>query len=142
MSITLGGRGASSAEMNVTPLIDVLLVLIIIFMVILPAHRRGEFADIPQPNNQNNTQPPPDSTIVIQLVQGKDGERPGLKINHQDVSWDDLESRLHEIYKLRAERIAFLKGDADIDFEFVAQAIDITHHAGVDHVGLLDDKTE
>ncbi len=142
MAMSLGGRGASAPEMNVTPLIDVLLVLIIIFMVILPPHPYGELADIPQPSNQQTKQPTPDATIVIQLKQGKDGERPTLKINQSDVSWDDLESRLHDIFKLRAERVAFVKGDSDIDFEFVAQAIDITHHAGVDRVGLLDQNHE
>ena len=137
MAMTLGSRGVSSAEINVTPLIDVLLVLLIIFMVVLPHHYKGELADIPLPNNDKTPMPTPPTTIVIQLHQVKDSERPKLTINQQDISWDDLEARLQEIYKQRAERIAFLKGDSDIDFQYVAEALDITHHAGVDRVGLL-----
>ena len=134
MAMISGSRGVSAAEMNVTPLIDVLLVLLIICMIILPS--RGEQADIPQPNNQAAAPAPP-ATVVIQLHVTKDGERPRLSINQQDVNWTDLEPRLREIYKLRAEKIAFLKGDDDIDFQFVAEALDITHHAGVERVGLL-----
>ena len=136
MAMISGGRGVPAAEMNVTPLIDVLLVLLIIFMIILPSHWSGEQADIPQPSNQA-VAPAPPATVVIQLHITKDGERPRLSINQQDVNWTDLEPRLREIYKLRAEKIAFLKGDDDIDFLFVAEALDITHHAGVERVGLL-----
>ena len=136
MAMISGSRGVSAAEMNVTPLIDVLLVLVIIFMIILPSHWNGEQADVPQPSNQNAAPSPP-ATIVIQLHITKDGARPNLSINQQDVNWPDLELRLRDIYKLRAEKIAFLKGDDDIDFQFVAEALDITHHAGVERVGLL-----
>ena len=136
MAMISGSRGVSAAEMNVTPLIDVLLVLVIIFMIILPSHWNGEQADVPQPSNQNAAPAPP-ATIVIQLHITKDGARPNLSINQQDVNWPDLELRLRDIYKLRAEKIAFLKGDDDIDFQFVAEALDITHHAGVERVGLL-----
>jgi biopolymer transport protein TolR len=136
MAMTSSGRGVPAAEMNVTPLIDVLLVLLIIFMIILPQHKNGEWADIPQKSDQANATRP-DSPIVIQLENKGEGARPALKINQQEIGWDSLESRLRDIFKARPERIAFLKGDPDIDFQFAAEAIDITHHAGVDRVGLL-----
>jgi len=135
MAMLSGSRRVPAAEMNVTPMIDVLLVLLII-MLLLTNYSRGERADIPQPSNETAAPSPP-STVVIQLHTTKEGERPNLSINQKDVNWADLEMRLREIYKLRAEKIAFLKGDDDIDFQFVAEALDITHHAGVDRVGLL-----
>ena len=63
-----------------------------------------------------------------------------LKINQEEVSWDALESRLTAIFKVRADRVAFVKGDPELEFEYVAQAVDITHHAGADHIGLLGKK--
>jgi biopolymer transport protein TolR len=144
MSMTLGSvtqeaRRSLAAEMNVTPLIDVLLVLLIIFMVVLPEHHRGEKTEIPRPNLEKLADPP-DDTIVIQLHDVGAGKRPDLKINQQDVAWDGLESRLQAIYQKRAEKIAFLKGDPEIDFEYVAEAVDITHRAGAERVGLMGEK--
>lgn len=135
MAITLGGRGMASAEINVTPLIDVLLVLLIIFMV-LPHRTVGEAAEIPQKPDKNDVRPP-DPTIVIQLKDTAPSQRPIVKINDADVSWEKLEAELQKIYLRRVEKVAFLKGDPEIDFQYVAEVIDVTHHAGVTHVGLL-----
>jgi biopolymer transport protein TolR len=138
MSFSMAGRTARGPEINVTPLIDVLLTLIIVFMVAVSMDKdQGETTQIPQPDQkqpQNITQP---RTIVIQVVWTKDDQPPTVKINQDNVRWEDLETRLAEIYLKRAEKIAFVRGDADVDFQYVADVIDLAHHAGVQRVGLL-----
>ena len=140
MSMMVGARSTQSCEINVTPLIDVLLVLLIIFMVILPDHKWGEKTLVPQPPNTESLEKNPPTPIVIQLKDVGEGNRPVLKINQEEVSWDALESRLTAVFKLRVDRIAFVKGDPEVDFEYVAQAVDITHHAGADRIGLMGKK--
>lgn len=137
MSMTLGSRNGQTVEMNVTPLIDVLLVLIIIFMVILPHHSQGERADIPLPTPIDTHVKPPEKEIVVQLLDRGDGERPGLEINGSELAWDELTPKLTEILRPRSERVAFLKGDPDVEFEYVAQVVALTHAAGAERVGLL-----
>jgi biopolymer transport protein TolR len=139
MSMMVGARSTQSSEINVTPLIDVLLVLLIIFMVILPEHKRGEKTLVPQPSTETVEKNPP-PPIVIQLKDVGESKRPLLKINQEEVSWDELESRLTAASKLQVDRVAFVKGDPEVDFEYVAQAVDITHHAGADRIGLLRKK--
>jgi biopolymer transport protein TolR len=139
MSMVIGARGTRSSEINVTPLIDVLLVLLIIFMVILPEHKVGEKTLVPQPSAEN-TEKNPEAPIIIQLVDAGESARPKLKINQVEVGWDGLEARLREVYKLRVDRVAFVKGDPEVDFEYVAEAVDISHHAGADRIGLLGRK--
>jgi biopolymer transport protein TolR len=139
MSMMVGARSSHSCEINVTPLIDVLLVLLIIFMVVLPEHKWGEKTLVPQPSTEI-MEKNPETPIVIQLKDVGESQRPLVKINQEEVSWDTLESRLASAFKLRVDRVAFVKGDPEVDFEYVAQAVDITHHAGADRIGLMGKK--
>jgi biopolymer transport protein TolR len=138
MAMSVGGKQGTMSEPNIVPLIDVLLVLIIIFMVITPRTPTGLKTLVPQPAPPNQKQTQPDSrTIVVQVL--ANGQ---VKINQDEVAWNDLGSRLFDIFKERADRIAFVKGDDNVEFAQVAHAIDIMRGAGIDHVGLITAKIE
>lgn len=138
MAMSVGGKQGTMSEPNVVPLIDVLLVLIIIFMVITPRTPTGLKTLVPQPTPPSKTQQQPDSrTIVVQVL--SNGQ---VKINQDQVSWNDLGPRLFDIFKERADRIAFVKGDDNVEFAQVAHAIDIMRGSGIDHVGLITAKIE
>lgn len=128
MAVMMGTRGIS-AEMNVTPLVDVLLVLLVIFMMITPQNSpHGLEAKIPQ---DAKVDPPPkqvDSTVVLRLQHGANDET-FIRINQEAVAWSDLRSRLHDIYKARATKVMFIHGDKQVAFSHVARAMDLAREA-------------
>ncbi len=137
MAFSTAGSGVLRAEINITPMIDILLVLMIVFMVaVTMSGEKGLQAEIPQPANSTQSDPAP-TTIVIQLNWMGEGQAPSVKINQESVKWGDLHARLFDIFKQRSERIAFVKSDDDVDFQYVADAISIARDSGVDRVGLL-----
>jgi biopolymer transport protein TolR len=138
MAFSMAGGGASGPQINVTPLIDVLLTLIIMFMLVVSMDKEyQEKAQIPQPDQKQTAVEEQSRTIVIQVIWTKQNVAPTVKINRDDVSWEKLETRLAQIYLTRAEKVAFVRGDADVDFQYVAEVIDLAHHAGVQRIGLL-----
>jgi biopolymer transport protein TolR len=142
MAMTTGGGGSNMADINVTPMIDILLVLLIIFMVIVPVTPKGLDALVPQPPKNPQKQPPPtDRTIVVQVFYHP-GAPPTYKINDTDVARRDLLPRLTEIYANRAERVMFVRGDDDLNFAYIADVIDIGRAANVDHIGLMTPKIQ
>ena len=137
MGMEVGGkkRGAI-ASMNVVPLIDILLVLLIIFMVITPLTPKGLEALVPQPSH--DVEPGTDYKVVVVQVL----ENNHLKINEDAATWDNLGQQLNNIFKLRAEKAAFVKGDDTVVFADVARAIDVMRNSGVEKVGLMTTKFE
>ena len=130
--------GGALSSPNVVPLIDILLVLIIIFMVITPLIPKGLDTLVPQPNkDQQQNQDLENKTVVVQV-----NEKGKLKINNEDTTWEKLGPRIEQIFKERAEKVAFVKGDNDVLFQEVARAIDIMRGAGIDKVGLITAKLE
>lgn len=127
MAMSLGG---GKAEMNVTPLIDVLLVLIIIFLLVTPTLSTGLKAHIPQ-NPDEKSAPPMDDVVISVLGNGT------VRLNQETVAVSDLEERLKAVFKNAANHVIFVRAGKDLDFNYVAEVIDIAKGAGLDRVALM-----
>ncbi|RZU41511.1 ExbD/TolR family protein [Edaphobacter modestus] len=136
-----GSHGGAMSEINVTPMIDVLLVLLIIFMVIVPVTPKGLDTLVPQPPKNKTNDTPNDRTIVVQVLSNGAGA-PSYKINDTSFNKQDVEPKLVEIFTARQEKVMFVKGDKDLDFSKVAEVIDFGHQAGVDNIGLITPRVE
>jgi biopolymer transport protein ExbD len=136
--MSVGGGGGPKSDINMTPMIDVLLVLIIIFMVITPLTPKGLEALVPQPPPPGQKQTLSDQRTVVIVINADHS----MEINSEPTTEATMGDRLTEIFKTRAERVVFVKGDPSIEFQWVAKAIDIAHGAGIDKVGLMTAKVE
>ncbi|HEY2856942.1 MAG TPA: biopolymer transporter ExbD [Terracidiphilus sp.] len=136
MNVNCANSASMQSEINVTPMIDVLLVLLIIFMVIVPVTSRGDLAAVPQPPHSLTS---PVDPVVLEVLRNNQGGV-DFKINQRAVALADLPARLTEIYANRSRRVLFIKGDDRLSFRDIAEAIDIGHAAGIDQVGLITPK--
>jgi biopolymer transport protein TolR len=127
--MAMGGGGSTSGltnDINVTPMIDVLLVLLIIFMMVIPMSRKAIDLQLPDPTPDNTNAGPPPSQIVLEVLPGG-----VFKINSQPVPKADLAKRLKEIYDPRPDKIIFVKGDPAMKYSDVITAMDVARGAGV-----------
>jgi biopolymer transport protein ExbD/biopolymer transport protein TolR len=136
-----GNKGGAMSEINITPMIDILLVLLIIFMVIVPVTPHGLETLVPQPP-KDKTQPPDNTRTIVVQVLSNGGAPPSYKINDTAFNKTDIEPELEKIFSTRVEKVMFVKGDKDLDFSKVAEVIDYGHAAGVDNIGIITPRIE
>jgi biopolymer transport protein ExbD/biopolymer transport protein TolR len=136
-----GGTNTAVSEINVTPLIDVLLVLLIIFMVIVPVTPKGLDTLVPQPPKDKTAQPDP-HTIVVSIVSPKGGGAPSYLINTDAFNKQDIQNQLQQIFAVRQDKIMFVKGDPDLNYGTVADVINMGTAAGVTNIGIITPKVE
>jgi biopolymer transport protein TolR len=125
-----GGSSGLTNDINVTPMIDVLLVLLIIFMLVIPMSRKAIDLQLPDPTPDNTPQGPPPAQIVLEVLPNN-----VFKVNSEQIPKEKLPARLKEIYDPRPEKIIFIKGDDHVKYETVIWAMDVARGAGVKVIG-------
>jgi biopolymer transport protein ExbD len=135
MAMGVGGsKGGAMNSINVTPMIDVLLVLLIIFMVVQQGLQKGVSMQVPPPKDKDQVaqKPNPDDQIVLEVKRNQQ-----YTINTKPVAYDALESTLKQIYANRPRKVIFVKGNEDITYGDVVHVVDASRAAGIDIVGLV-----
>ena len=127
-----GAKLQATAEMNITPMIDVLLVLLVIFMAALPLSQRGVDINLPAETQANKDQPPPVGQIVLNYTADK-----RISINNTDVPLAGLEDRLREIFEERRDKTMFIMGAGTLRYGEIITVIDAAKGAGVEKVGIV-----
>jgi biopolymer transport protein TolR len=133
MSMAVGGKKGPKADINITPYIDILLVLLIIFMVITPIHQMDLDVKVPQPPPPDQQNTPPDPSVIVVSV----GESAQIAVNQELVDISALGPKLQEIYSARANKNMFISASAKLPYGDVVKVIDIAKGAGVGDIGLI-----
>jgi len=136
MSMNVGGKKGVMANVNITPYIDILLVLLIIFMVITPIRQMDLDVKVPQTSDNNNPNAAPDPSVIVVSV----GEAAQIAINQEPTTIADLGSKLQDIYSKRANKNMFVSASAKLPYGDVVKVIDIAKGAGVQDIGLLTEE--
>jgi biopolymer transport protein ExbD len=134
MAMQLGGSGGVKSDINVTPLVDVMLVLLIIMMIVAPLLQQGVAVTLPKATNNTEKPETQDQTVLAIDAQKR------LYVNAKEVQGGDLRRRIDEVLESKKEKIVIIKADQDVEYGAVMAAMDELRHAGIEDMGLITEK--